>query len=357
MYIKLWSLPPAEKIFEPEQNWTILDKFPIYRLRLNDNEASFHKKVELPFQGRAFDLLSYLLAEHEEEIRSYSPAAIYIGSARGEVGTLTEAIIAYERGEKPSPRLSPQTSAGSLASVVAQYLGVQGPALVISQTCLSGLAALHAASLFLKAGEGDTVLFGAVEAPLVPFFIETMAALRIYTQQKEYPFSRPGDTAQINSFALGEGAVLGVLSEKPISPFRLLNVKVRTAPPRSGMAFSAVDEEAVAHLLSEIRSKPDFVLLHAPGTRQGDTAEWHAVSQVWGDLPALSIKGLIGHSLGAAPLLGLAAALYLLQKQKWYFPPYPTLWPQRAPHRWKEAVVIGLGYGGVMGAIQIKYEP
>jgi 3-oxoacyl-(acyl-carrier-protein) synthase len=100
--------------------------------------------------------------------------------------------------------------------------------------------------------------------------------------------------------------------------------------------------------------RPDFVVLHAPGTRQGDKAEWEAVKRVWGEVPALSVKAWVGHSLGVAPLVSLSWAMYLLSTQRWLELPYKPHWPSYPPQRWQEAVVLALGFGGVMGAIWIQ---
>lgn len=356
MYLRLWSLPDAAAIFEDGGGWTHIAGHPAYRVKTVPPLPSEGMR-DAPMKGRIFELLWDLLSRHGDEMRIYQPEAVYLGSARGEIQTLVEGILSHARGEVLSPTLSPRTSPGTPGSIIARELRITGPAVVISQTCLSGLIALYEAALYLRAGEGETVLFGAVEAPLTPFFIETMAALRIYTQAPAPPFVRPGSVEGKNTFALGEGAVLGILSHRPISPFRLDRIQVRTAPPRPGVAFPAVDEVALTELLEGMGSAPDFVILHAPGTQQGDTAEWSAVRRVWGSLPALSVKGIAGHSLGAAPLLGLAAALHLMTHRLWYAPPYPAIWGDTAPAAWQDAVIIGLGYGGVMGAIRIRHEP
>lgn len=356
MYLRLWSLPEGQALFTDENGWTHIGGYPVYRIETSS--ASFSEAMlEAPLQGRAFELLSYLLSRYGAEIQALQPQALYLGSSRGEIETLVEGVLSHKEGEALSPTLSPRTSLGSLGSALARTLHIAGPAVVISQTCLSGLMALYEAMLFIKAGEGDTVLFGAVEAPLSPFFIETMAALRIYTQSPAPPFVRPGAVKGKNSFALGEGTVLGILSRERLSAFRLGGIRIRTAPSRAGIAFPAVDADALAELLASMGAAPDFVVLHAPGTRQGDAAEWEAIRRVWGTPPALSIKGSIGHSLGAAPLLGLAVALHFMTHRLWYAPPYPVIWNTTPPEKWSEAVIIGLGYGGVMGAIRVHHEP
>lgn len=346
LYLRLWSRPSWEEGAHAEAHWHKEGGLPVYRL---------------PVEGkgpRAWQLLTALGKATEASLRAARPEAVILGTARGESLALLEAFAGSQQGGPLSPTLSPDTSGGTLASRFARELGVSGPAWVVSQTCLSGLLALYQAALLIRAQEATTVLFGAVEAPLHPFFVRMMAALRLYTPHKRYPFVRPGDRERKNTFALAEGVALGLLSRLPVGPFQLMALRVATAAPRKGIAFTAVDPDALANLLRSLgETPPDVVLLHAPGTQQGDAAEWQAIQSVWGALPALSVKALFGHSLGAAPLVSLGFLLEVLQRQVWPELPYAPLWGKNPPSRWREAVLIGLGYGGSMGALRIQYVP
>lgn len=344
MYLKLWSKPDPARFHEASSHWIRIAGYPVYRL---PDETT---------APRAVGLLLGLVEEIRPQLANKNPKAVYIGTARGEIETLFDGVEAYRKGAPISPRLSPDTSMGSLASLIARHLGIHGPAVTVSQTCLSGLLALQEAIRFLKAEGGESVVFGAVEAPLHPFFIEAMSALRIYTREIGFPFVQPGNIFRKNTFALGEAIALGIVSHLPISSFRILALRVATAPPQPDVAFSAVDTQALERLLTDLEATPDFVILHAPGTRQGDFAEWMAIQKVWGKVPVFSPKAFVGHSLGAAPLVGLSTALYVMEQKVWWKIPYDTLWPQTSPSRWKEAVIIGLGYGGVMGAVRLLHE-
>ncbi|MCS7161805.1 MAG: hypothetical protein NZ958_00545 [Bacteroidia bacterium] len=331
-----WSLPGAEELERAGQNWQVRGKWPVYAL----SEG-----------GTTWGLLSALVERHAEELSALAPQAVVIGSARGEMTTLFQAYEAWQSAESPSPTLSPETSLGTLASRLARRLGIQGPAWTVSQTCLSGLVALYQAALLIRAGVAQRVLFGAVEAPLHPFFIETMAALRIYSHQSDFPFVRP--LSGTNTFALGEAVALGVLAEGTEGPFRVEAIQLTTAPPREGLAFPAVDAEALAAFLREFSTAPDMVFLHAPGTRQGDAAEWQAVCSAWGEVPACAPKAFFGHSLGASPLVSLGLACAFLRQRRWV----TSLPFSNSPTQWRRAIVLALGYGGAMGAVELSYAP
>ena len=57
----------------------------------------------------------------------------------------------------------------------------------------------------------------------------------------------------------------------------------------------------------------DAVIAHATGTPKGDTAEIHAINKLFGGrskpLPAVSIKGLLGHPGGPSGAMGLVVGL------------------------------------------------
>lgn len=297
-------------------------------------------------------LLEAFWSRWGKELAAHQPAAVAMASARGEMEAFLEGYDTWKGSRGISPTLSPDTTTGSLATWVAHRAGCEGPAWTVSQTCVSGLYALQSAALWCLAHPTHKVLFGAVEAPLVPFFVEAMAALRIYTSCAVPPYSLPG-TGQ-NTLALGEAIALGIVGPLP-APFEVTHLVTGTARPQAGQAYTAVAQKPLEGLLAQLgQEPPDFVLLHAPGTRQGDQTEWNAVQAVWGPLPALSIKGEVGHSLGAAPLVALRWATDLLEGSSWPHLPYEPFWPSQPPLRRREAVVIALGFGGVMGALRIR---
>ena len=59
----------------------------------------------------------------------------------------------------------------------------------------------------------------------------------------------------------------------------------------------------------------DYVSAHATATLQGDKEEAEAIRAVFGDgVPVSSLKGYLGHTLGASAALELTAALKMMQQ-------------------------------------------
>jgi 3-oxoacyl-[acyl-carrier-protein] synthase II len=66
----------------------------------------------------------------------------------------------------------------------------------------------------------------------------------------------------------------------------------------------------------------DYVNAHATATLQGDKEEAEAICDVFGEtVPVSSLKGYIGHTLGASAAIELAASLAGMRKDMLY----PTL--------------------------------
>ncbi|GIV25768.1 MAG: hypothetical protein KatS3mg026_1460 [Bacteroidia bacterium] len=320
--------------------WAFLGARPVYRLQVHQQGSGTQALLEAFWQ------------KWGQAVAAHQPTAVVMASARGSLQPFLEGYETWKAQKRVSPTFSPETTLGTLATWVAHRVGCEGPAWSVSQTCVSGLYALQSALLWHQLHPTEKVLFGAVETPLAPFFVEAMAALRIYSSRTVFPYSLPG-TGQ-NTLALGEAIAVGIVGPLP-APFEITHGVTGTARPEAGQAYTAVAQKPLQRLLAQLGEEPpDFVLLHAPGTRQGDATEWEAVRAVWGPLPALSIKSQVGHSLGAAPLVALRWATYLLEGGPWPQLDYKPFWPSEPPPRRKEAVVIALGFGGAMGAVRIR---
>ena len=70
------------------------------------------------------------------------------------------------------------------------------------------------------------------------------------------------------------------------------------------------------------REEIDYINAHATATLQGDKEEAEAIAEVFGPaVPVSSLKGYIGHTLGASGAIELIASLMMMQRGVIY----PTL--------------------------------
>ncbi len=83
-------------------------------------------------------------------------------------------------------------------------------------------------------------------------------------------------------------------------------------PEGMGAARAILDGLKRAHLSA---GEIDFTLLHGTGTRANDLSEDKAVTQILGaETASASIKGAIGHTLGAAGIMNAAIAALALRE-------------------------------------------
>jgi 3-oxoacyl-[acyl-carrier-protein] synthase II len=259
---------------------------------------------------------------------------INIGSSRGATGLFEQfhADFLNSPEARLSPLASPSTTLGNLASWVAQDLAVQGPIISHSVTCSTALQAVANGVAWLKAGMAKRFLVGGTEAPLTEFTLAQMRAIGIYS-----PFTandqpcRPLNGQQ-NTFVLGEGAAVFALERMTAEEISQLPAHERivvagvgmgleqtpskTGVSKEGQHFQKSMQEAIqmAQLSPENINR---IVLHAPGTKAGDSAEMAAVSAIFkGNSPLLyTNKNLIGHTLGASGALSFSLAMTLLQKR------------------------------------------
>ncbi|MEZ5045107.1 MAG: beta-ketoacyl synthase N-terminal-like domain-containing protein [Saprospiraceae bacterium] len=289
------------------------------------------------------------------------------GSSRGATERFEKYHSDFLTGEALSPNSSPLTTLGNVSSWVAQYLGLQSININHSVTCSTALHALLNGIVWLESGRCDFFLAGGTEAPLTPFTVAQMKALRIYAHSAEavYPNQSLDLNKEHNSMVLGEGAAGFVLSKKTSHPplawiagvgYAMERISSPSGISAKGMAMQAAMRMA---LHEAALSTVDVIVCHTPGTVQGDKAEWEAIQAVFGDnIPSLTTnKWKIGHTLGASGALSLEMALLMLQHQTFIGMPLGSFKDQKAPKKIRTIMVNATGFGGNAVSIILSKEP
>lgn len=278
--------------------------------------------------------------------------AILVGCSRGPTAAWEEAHRHFQEGEPLRPQTSPLTTLGSMGFALAAAYRQKGWVSSQSVTCSSGLHALVQAVAFLRSGMEERVLVGGAEAPITPFTIAQMTALRLLAEADS---SQPmGQTS--HGMALGEGAAFCCLTTQASEQLRpqLLGIGYAQEAAGSLSGISPAGEGlymAMRMAIEQAQTIPDLIIPHAPGTRQGDRAEQAAMERLFpAERPAIyTAKWLTGHTFGASGSLGLDVALRLLGGRA--CPPLP--YPLRSGwEAWDRAVrprtvlVNATGFGG-----------
>lgn len=188
--------------------------------------------------------------------------------------------------------------------------------------CSAGNLAVIRACQLIKSGEADVVIAGGAEALSQMAFVG-FSRIRGMATQKCRPFSEQRD-----GMLLGEGAAFLVIEAAEYAAARgaeplaeivgsgmSCDAKHPTAPESEGEGIARAMQSALGTLPP---AQVDYICAHGTGTQQNDAAEARGYVNFFDETrpPISSIKGSIGHSLGAASAIELVACVLSIQNQK-----------------------------------------
>lgn len=226
--------------------------------------------------------------------------------------------------------------AGDYRSWLNSALGLNSDGIDINGACASSTVGLCVGANLIERGEAESVL--VVGADWVSrFTFSGFAALRALSKTKCRPFDINRD-----GLALGEAAAAvqlvskkeamnsGLKMEAVLMGWGIANdANHITGPARDGRGLS----DAIRSALSQANLSAEDIsafCAHGTGTIYNDAMELSAIENVFGDrcLPLFSIKGALGHTLGAAG--ALEAAISIKAAQKRLIPPtYGLVTPEK----------------------------
>ncbi|MDC6364260.1 MULTISPECIES: beta-ketoacyl synthase N-terminal-like domain-containing protein [Flavobacteriaceae] len=291
--------------------------------------------------------------------KNESKFGINIGSSRGATALFEKYHEDFLKEGKAATLSSPTTTLGNISSWVAHDLKSKGPEISHSITCSTALHAVLNGVAWIQSGLTDKFLAGGSEAPLTPFTIAQMQALKVYSKvssraqpRDDFPCKAMDLSKTKNTMVLGEAAALACL-EKGIGSNALAlieGVGYATEPLEHSVSISTdakcfQDSMKMALGESEPRNV-DAIVLHAPGTIKGDQSEYLAIKKVFGENhPYLTTnKWKVGHTFGASGLLSLEMAVLMLLKQQCI--PGPFFKNQEQTKPLKRIMVNAVGFGG-----------
>ncbi|MER7539297.1 beta-ketoacyl-[acyl-carrier-protein] synthase family protein [Streptomyces sp. NPDC097704] len=311
---------------------------------------------------------------------------VSLGSAVGGTTRLEhDYVLVSERGARwdvdhraADPKLHLAFAPSTLASVVAEEYGAQGPVQTVSTGCTSGLDAVGYAFHTIEEGRADVVIAGASDSPISPITMACFDAIKATSPDNDDPehASKPFDNRR-NGFVMGEGAAVLVLEEYEHARARGAHIYCEisgyatygNAYHMTGLTGEGLEmARAIDTALDQAGLDPtaiDYVNAHGSGTRQNDRHETAAVKRSLGahayDTPMSSIKSMVGHSLGAIGAIEVAACVLALQHQ--VVPPtanYEIPDPEcdldyvprtARPRKLRNVLSVGSGFGGFQSAV------
>ena len=249
---------------------------------------------------------------------------VYVGSG---IGGFTTQVRETEKILNDGPKwVSPLFIPTMIANIAAGNIAIRhdacGPCLPVVTACATSTHALGEAFRAIKHGYADAIIAGGTEAALLPLSIAGFANAKALSRVEDpmrasLPFNK-----NRSGFVMSEGAAILVFEEYEHAIARGAHIIAEvcgygntcdahhvTAPRPDGKTQAA----AVRQALDEAGYTSDDVLYinaHGTGTALNDPAETAAFKLALGEdaykAHVSSIKGSIGHMLGAA---GAAEAL------------------------------------------------
>ena len=280
---------------------------------------------------------------------------INIGSSRGATALFEKYHEEFLKNKKAEILTSPTTTLGNISSWVAHDLQTKGPEISHSITCSTALHAMLNGIAWINSGMCDKFLVGGSEAPLTPFTIAQMQALKIYNREnrnkEDYPNQALNQNKTENTMILGEGAAMACLesgaSKNALAKIIGIGYATEILEHNASLSTNAICfQRSIAMALGAINPEDiDVIVTHTPGTIKGDQAEINAIKKIFcNKIPSLTTnKWKIGHSLGASGLLNIEMAVMMLQHQEFISVPYLKA---KTPKHIKYILVNAVGFGG-----------
>jgi len=290
-------------------------------------------------------------------------ADLIVATTKGEIDLLEESLL-QGRTEMFG------NSQAAFIEKVALLAGVNTKGTLISAACSSSAVAVARASAMIRSGRSDCVLVVVCDS-VTEFVYSGFSSLMALEKISAMPFDK-----NRSGLSLGEAAAFVLLmSEKRALKDKLEPIgevlgwgvsddaNHMTGPSRQSEGLIlAIGKALCSARISE--SEVGFISAHGTGTVYNDSMEIRAFNAVFRERkPVYSIKGGIGHTMGAAGLIEMIIAMKVLREGK--IPPIVNLreadpeasgWvsaESRLIQKNSVALMTNAGFGGINSAIAL----
>lgn len=287
-------------------------------------------------------------------------------------------VICETRGPRRiSPFFIPSALVNMLGGFISIYQNLKGPNLASVTACAAGTHAIAEATKTIMVGGADRMLVIGAESAICGAGVGGFAAMKALSTNNDNPqeSSRPFD-ADRNGFVMGEGAGALVLEDYDMALERGATIYGEVIGFGESADANHITSPVMDGPLRAIKAalamagdpKVDYINAHGTSTPANDKNETAAIKEAFGGKehcpPVSSIKGQIGHCLGAAG--AIEAVVTLMSMQKGIIPPtinYTT--PDEncdldyVPNKAREADISvamsnSFGFGGTNGVVIFK---
>lgn len=249
------------------------------------------------------------------ELRGHS-CLVSIGTTDGESRDLDHLVESEVRHgpESMDAGIARRVPAGRLSAAIAHELGLgRVEAVTLPTACAAGNYAIGYGYDAIRAGDTDYALCGGADALCRKTFTG-FYRLGTIAPERCQPFDK-----NRQGILTGEGA--GVLLLESLESALARGARIYAEVLGYGLNCDAdhpvaPNQDSVARCMqlalddAEVKgSEVDFISAHGTGTKANDVTEASAIRQVFGGSPprTVSIKSMIGHTMGAASALASVA--------------------------------------------------
>ncbi|MCW5667473.1 MAG: beta-ketoacyl-[acyl-carrier-protein] synthase family protein [Piscinibacter sp.] len=244
-------------------------------------------------------------------------AGVVLGSTNGESQQIDSVVrrAMFDGAQAVPPGDWAGASAGRIAGAVAAELGLPGGGMVLATACAGSNYAIGAALDAIRDGEAEVMLCGGVDA-VCRWTYSAFFRIGAVTPDVPRPFDRDR-----RGLLTGEGAGVLVLESREHALARGARIWAEVlgyATNCDARHMVAPDRDSVARCMRLAQAdagiapqEVDYVSAHGTGTRANDVTESGAIRDVFGAHapPVSSIKSMMGHTMGAANVMGALACL------------------------------------------------
>ncbi len=373
------DLAQAEKLHWPQNPAGAPASLPedvLQRLWKTTNHEFVRNSFQEPAVALAVAAADEAIADAQIDLAAADRTRVgcVIGTSKGGVRTF-EALS--HNGESDVPWISAWPS-GPATSVAALH-DLHGPLLCPVTACATGLSSLVRGVDLIRHGVCDIVLAGSSDASLTPAVLASFRRLGVLARSSDEPSQavRPFDRER-SGFLVGEGAAIFVLEAEDHALARgrrgyaewLSDASLSDAV---GLTQLSDKPDTLVRLIGDtlrrgqlVPQDIDYINLHGTATQPNDWLEATAIQAAFGPaasgLSCSSLKGAIGHLLGAAGSVEFAATLLALRDG--ILPPTLNLTspefdldfvPRQARHQSTDVVMkLSLGFGGHLVAAAVR---
>jgi 3-oxoacyl-[acyl-carrier-protein] synthase-1 len=297
-------------------------------LKLGISGIKHHTDIDIaptPIAAALFDAGFIDIDKNYTKFESLLISSIKDALSRSGTGYLSEKtvlIISSTKGnislletEEHTEALNTRVALHTSAQLVADHFGFVNQPIVISNACISGVMAILTGMRLLQSGRYENAVIAGADV-VSKFVVSGFQSFQALSSTGCKPFDK--NRSGLN---LGEGAATVVLSIHKQSDN---DVKVHSGaisndanhisgPSRTGkeLAFAIkkalLDAGITAHDV-------DYISAHGTATNYNDEMEAKAIHLAGlQDVPANSLKGYYGHTLGAAGIIESIIAIHAIK--------------------------------------------